>query len=154
MNTYFKVEFETGVEGIGPFVHVAARTPDRAAVLAKAERVAQRNPDLRIEHVWEIVGTPEQDQAKPFLQLDIECVIPNAVFQKRPVKRDKNGLPIGDDEHAYLPQVLEAMRQPPMEMMLCEAGRVSLQPNLAYVFIVDRNCEKCLQAEKKAKGEA
>lgn len=154
MNTYFRVEFETGKEGIGPFVHVAARTPDRAAVLAKAERIAQRNSDLRIEHVWEIMGALEVEQAKPFLQQAIECVIPDSVFKNPPIKRDKNGQPIGDDDYAYLPQVLEAMRQPPMEMMLCEARRVSLQPNLAYVFIVDRNCEKCLQAEKIAKGEA
>lgn len=52
MLDYFKVEFYTGRKGKGPFVHVVANDVNVAVVLAQAERIAQGNDDLRIEHVW------------------------------------------------------------------------------------------------------
>lgn len=54
MLIYFKVEFFTGLEGVGPFCHVLARTSADAEVIAKAQRLLSGSTDARVEHVWKV----------------------------------------------------------------------------------------------------
>lgn len=67
MLTYFKVEFYTGFEGVGPFIHVVSKDPSEAVAVAKAERVEQGNLDLRIEHVWEEMAPETLAKMRPSL---------------------------------------------------------------------------------------
>jgi hypothetical protein len=65
MLIYFKIEFETGLPGIGPFCHVLARTSRDAEVLAKAQRLLSGGTDTRIEHIWQVNDPAILEKLRP-----------------------------------------------------------------------------------------
>jgi hypothetical protein len=81
MLIYFKVEFFTGIPGIGPFCHVLAHNGRDAEAIAKTQRLMSGSTDTRVEHIFEVKDKALLEKIRPLAAtglprvLDMEAIL-------------------------------------------------------------------------------